>query len=508
MKRQLVGGILVKDGRILLIKRATSDPRLEAAWSLPMGDVKDNESHDQALTRVLADMTGLDVRISRKLLVHDRYTSETTLFAISLVGTSSIADDSANQERAFFAFAGLPQNLFVDSLLCIVKYQLIESRISEHPFNIIDRVFASIFYSCIAPHFKQFDVASEVEIYRYIVVSTPYRKFKSVVPFLMSRCNHEVSHLFLLPELCFAVWTLLDDCHDETLYRYGCESTLLKFGKRASVIALFTSLHNLRGFLDRTISPSNVNRIVAALVQSASALLQRGHNSLDTDIDTYLDQSAARTEFLRAAWVSVLEECGYDPAKREILYDIQLCSSRIGQLINDYFDIDRGQLQDFDRRVASAHGLLLSGQASEEDRGLLRALWLGQGGKDRYLALLERYDIRRVLSHMIRDALVGIVARIQQSGFDNDEKAVLIAWHQMSFVQFNQEVNDVRLLSPFLESIDRMLYKYELSGVSSACRCSACVSNRAMPSPSDIPSATDARCFEWHALQKAAIDVQ
>ena len=152
-------------------------------------------------------------------------------------------------------------------------------------------------------------------------------------------------------------------------------------------------------------------------------------------------------------------ESGYDPAKREMLYDIQKCSSRIGQLINDYFDIDRGRLLDFDRNVASSHWLLLNREAREDDRGLLRALWSGsERGRERYLALLEKYDIKRVLSHMIRDALVRIVTRIQETGLDKDEKAVLIAWHQMSFVQFNQEVNDARLLAPFLESVDCLLY--------------------------------------------------
>jgi len=208
-------------------------------------------------------------------------------------------------------------------------------------------------------------------------------------------------------------------------------------------------------------------------------------------------------------WVGVLEECGYDPAKRETLYDIQKCSSRIGQLINDYFDIDRGRLQDFDQKVASAHGLLLNGEASEEDRGLLRALWSGsEGGKERYLALLEKYNIKRVLSHLIGDALGRIITRIQETGFDKDEKAVLIAWHQMSFVQFNQEANDARLLVPFLDSVDSMLYKYELPWMSSVCRCSACLFSRAMSSAANVTSAATARCFEWHSLQKAPINVE
>ncbi len=345
-------------------------------------------------------------------------------------------------------------------MLCIAKYQVISAHLGEHPFNIIDRVFASIFYSHLAPHLGHFRLTNDIEVYKYIVLSTPYRKFKSVVPFLLSRCDVAKNYLFLIPEFCFAIWTLLDDCHDETSHRYGHKSALLNFGKRASLIALFRSLHNMTGLLDGELSSPSVTKIVSALSQSASVLQQRGQNGLETDIDAYLGQSTDRTEFLRAAWVGVLEETGYDPEKRDILCDVQRRSSRIGQLINDYFDIERDQLQDFEQKIASAHWLLLCRQAAEEDRALLRQLWSGvEGGREQYLALLDKYDIRSVLRQMIRDALVRIVSRIEESGLDTDEKAILIAWHQMSFVHFYREIDDVSVLSSFLASVENLLIK-------------------------------------------------
>ena len=92
-----------------------------------------------------------------------------------------------------------------------------------------------------------------------------------------------------------------------------------------------------------------------------------------------------------------MDELGYEVAKREMLYEIQRRSSRVCQLINDYFDIGRGRLWDFDHRVASSHSLLLNRLASDSDRALLRELWSGgEEGRDSYRSLLaSTMSVRR-----------------------------------------------------------------------------------------------------------------
>jgi len=456
MKRQLAAGIVAKEGRVLLVRAETGTSALNEMWSLPTGEIRGHESREQALLRAVAEKTGLDVQVSRSLLVHDGPESTIALFEAS-PQDSPCVHASLSLGSRFFAFDELPQQVLLESMLCIAKYQLITLSVGATPFSLIDRIFTSVFYSHLAPHLKRFSLTHDIDIYNYIVLTTPHRKFKSVVPFLISKCDAVKSHLFLIPELCFAVWTHLDDCHDETLQRYGQESALSHFGKRASLIALFRSLHDMTDLLHRELSPSRVAIIVSALNDSAAALQQRDQNHLDTGLETYLDQSAARTEFLRAAWVAVLEETDYDAAKRDMLYDIQRRSSQIGQLINDYFDLERGRLQDFEQRVASAHCLLLYRQASDADRVALRQLWSGmEDGRERYVALLAKYDIRRVLRQLIRDALGQMISSIAGTQFGTDEKAILIAWHQMSFVHFYQEINDVSVLSPFLVAVENL----------------------------------------------------
>lgn len=462
MRRHFVGALLVREERVLLVRSRPEASHLEQMWSLPVGEIRESESSEQALVRVIADTTGFDVHETQFILLHEGATSTLSLFEARFANDCPV-QNRISVEHEFIALDDLPQQINLSSLLCIAKYQVIRSKLVGHPCGIIDRLFTSIFYTYLAPHLTYFDDADDILLYKHIVLSTPFRKFKSVVPFLLSTCDSNKWHLFLIPELCFAVWTLLDDCHDETLSRYGQPSVLQAFGRRESVIALFRSLNVMTGILEAELSASNAMRTISALRRSASMLHQRTQNTLDIDLDDYLDQSASRTEFLRAVWVGVLEEAEYDASKREIVHKIQERSSRIGQLINDYFDIERGQLRDFDQRTASAHWLLLKDRVQGDDSALLRQMWARrQTEKAQYLLLLGKYDIGRELGTMIKEALVDMINDINASDLEEDEKSILIAWHQMSFVQFHPEMRDPSLVSSFLKSVESLLVQRNL----------------------------------------------
>lgn len=461
MKKKFAGGILVEDNRILLVKRAVNDLYMGHLWALPGGGLEVNESFKKALIREFKEETNLDVNVLQKLFVFRRASTEVVIFRVSAVSGSLKPNDTDIEQLCFFDFNKLPEKIAIDSLLYILNYQIVQSNINEHISTIIDKVFASIFYSYLSPQFQSFDFGNETEIYKYIIVSTPYRKFKSVVPFLLSKCSLEMISLFIIPELCYAIWTLLDDCHDDKFYRYEVETALKKFGIKMSVIALFKANHNIKNLLSNKISNSNIDKINCSLVQSATILYQRNLNIFDTNIEKYLNQSRDRTEFLRTSWKVVLEESGYNTKKIELIYNFQKQSSEIGQLINDYFDIVKGGLEDFENKTASMHWLLLYREANVKDKSLLSTLWSSnESNKEIYQTLLIKYDIKSILHQIIKEKLDKIIDKIQDSELDPDEKCILIAWHQMSFIHFKKEVNEVRLLSKFLESVNSILYKY------------------------------------------------
>jgi len=65
-----VGGVLIRDGRVLLIRRGK--PPLYGRWVVPGGTVELGESLEQALVREMREETGLEVVPLEILTVFDR----------------------------------------------------------------------------------------------------------------------------------------------------------------------------------------------------------------------------------------------------------------------------------------------------------------------------------------------------------------------------------------------------------------------------------------------------
>jgi 8-oxo-dGTP diphosphatase len=65
-----VGGVVVEDGRALLIRRG-SEP-LRGEWSIPGGTLELGETLEQGVARELLEETGLQVRVGELIEVFDR----------------------------------------------------------------------------------------------------------------------------------------------------------------------------------------------------------------------------------------------------------------------------------------------------------------------------------------------------------------------------------------------------------------------------------------------------
>ena len=69
-----VGGVVIEDGRTLLIRRG-SEP-LRGQWSIPGGTLELGESLEAGVARELLEETGLEVRIVELIEVFDRIFTE------------------------------------------------------------------------------------------------------------------------------------------------------------------------------------------------------------------------------------------------------------------------------------------------------------------------------------------------------------------------------------------------------------------------------------------------
>lgn len=70
-----VGGVIVRDGAVLLVRRSVEP--LRGRWSLPGGAVELGESLEAAVARELKEETNLAVRVQALIEVFDRITQDT-----------------------------------------------------------------------------------------------------------------------------------------------------------------------------------------------------------------------------------------------------------------------------------------------------------------------------------------------------------------------------------------------------------------------------------------------
>ncbi|MGH9758790.1 MAG: NUDIX hydrolase [Candidatus Acidiferrales bacterium] len=69
-----VGGVVISDGRTLLIRR--SGPPLQGEWSIPGGTLETGETLREGVRRELREETGVDVRVGEMIEVFERIFSD------------------------------------------------------------------------------------------------------------------------------------------------------------------------------------------------------------------------------------------------------------------------------------------------------------------------------------------------------------------------------------------------------------------------------------------------
>ena len=65
-----VGGVIISDGRVLLVRRG--GPPLQGQWSIPGGILEVGETLIEGVRRELAEETGIDVRVRTLIEVFER----------------------------------------------------------------------------------------------------------------------------------------------------------------------------------------------------------------------------------------------------------------------------------------------------------------------------------------------------------------------------------------------------------------------------------------------------
>lgn len=104
-----VGGVVVRDGKVLLIRRG-KEP-LRGRWVIPGGTVELGETLEEAVAREVREETGIEVRAREVLLVFDRIERAEGVIAYHYVVIDYLCDDlggtlQAGSDAAEAAFVG------------------------------------------------------------------------------------------------------------------------------------------------------------------------------------------------------------------------------------------------------------------------------------------------------------------------------------------------------------------------------------------------------------------
>ncbi|WP_298266170.1 NUDIX domain-containing protein [uncultured Lutibacter sp.] len=463
--KKISGAIIINDDKILLVKRSPTDSDMPNLWSLPAGNHKKNEDSKTAVIRELKEETNLICTYSQFLYKLKRSKWEVDIFLIKCENYNYKKDNVEIADINFFGISELPEKIVIDSYIIIQKFsEIIFSKSISYP-KLVDQTFSAIFYTHIFPKISSLNFYNNntpYTIYKFIIETTPYRKFKSVVPFLLSSPLKNNFTIFLLPEFAFAIWTLLDDIVDNKKTRYNQITAPIKFGLNKSVISLFTFRNVITSLFKNKTESKDLDRIIDSIEDSGLILNQRLNNTLDISYEDYIKQSMLRTRFLRESWTGALRQTNLSTNELNTIFLIQEKSAIIGQLINDYFDMTKANYEDFDMRIISSPIIFLKEKVNKKEFNELNSFWNTKcnNNKSNYISLIKKYKIKHVLKEHIINQMSNILSQINNSDLACFQKEILINWHEMSFNDFAPNTEYKFDKTRFLENINTIIEKY------------------------------------------------
>ena len=437
-KRIFVGALITnKRQEVLLVNRASDDPDMGGLWSLPAGEVEKSESLESALIRECKEEINGNIKISRQISTIEREKWKVHVFDCSFQEGESfgqLSDEIACCQ--YFKTEDIPETIVFEALIPILKYWDAREKIqTADAFHFwFELILSSIFFSYIEPETEEINDFPSFEILNHIVKTTPSRKFKSSLLYLLSDFNEEAKKYSLLSEYFFATWTLLDDLCDEKTSRYGVETSRNKFGVALCSSEIFSLQKRIADWLDEKISSTYSSQLQSALLKCAEAQTFRFQNENLEDFDAYLEQAVNRTRFLGDSWCLALSSMGLGN-KAKLVEDIYENTAKAGQLLNDYLDLVREPMRsDFSRKVVSSYVFLLKAKVSVEPlyEEQFNSLWLNNSlsrEEDESLChLLDVFDIAEDLQHLVYSQLVSALDKIENDDVDSTTRLILRSW--------------------------------------------------------------------------------
>ncbi len=334
-KAREFAAVILRDGqgRILWVKRSNQDEDDAGQWSLPAGEKEEGEDPPSTARRELEEETGIVAGALTYSHTLDRGHWSVTFFICDEVYDGEITLSDEFSEYGFFFIEDTPENTVFDALYGVLIS--CKSEVNFRPSQLVEKVFTSIFYTYLVAGLHEYGELKTINYLNYITLSTPNRKFKSVIPFLLAGCPSEERHRFLLGDLFFSYFTLHDDLSDALTQRYGIPTVASKFGAHRAVSAL-----TLMPFdLDAATKISGINDISSpGLVHQICQQQYNRFHKRYHEFGDYLADSYERTRFLEDIWTSILAGSSCE-REANFVQEWYRTFAQIGQVTNDLMDM-------------------------------------------------------------------------------------------------------------------------------------------------------------------------
>lgn len=369
-----------------------------------------------------------------------------------------------------FDLFNLPERTDIFSILKIYETYNNLSDFSAFSYpSCIDTIFSSIFYTKIESFIKKSD-DEIVSILQKQCLETPYRKFKAVIPYLLSGCQKDMIDSAYAGEIIFGAATILDDICDNRKTRYGSPSVLSSFSYKTCIAIAYNLPFVIEKYINNNTNLGNSSMELSKSMQLlGDAQFLRFENCSFTDIEKYLSISIRRTHFLGTLWYISLKKAGCK-LESKLIKDIYPEFASLGQIVNDYYDLEISKnrcddtppvFTDIANRTINYYVLVLINKLTEDEKNLFyRDVWGRSEPKARdFLSkLITKYRIVNEIKHEIINRITLIKSKIDSSSISHPKKVILKSWVDLQFSHHVMNIDNKKsLLDEFMMSVNELL---------------------------------------------------
>lgn len=478
MKRQFVGAIIENTSRkILLVKRSEKDDLQGGNWSLPAGEIESGEDHISAIKREVLEEVGLNIKVNNIVCKIERDTWNVLICSCDIICGEAQPIDQEISDVSWFDISELPENIVLEALISILKHAELNGKINLPYYVFIEKIFSAIYYSYIDQVVSKFSTISESDLLFHTIRKTPYRKFKSAIPSLLSSFSSTSLLSAALSELSFAIFTVLDDICDARSSRYDSATAISSFGVPVCTACLLSAVNSIsRRLKELGFAEASIADFQSAISECGVAQANR-FLANDQTLQSFYEMAYRRTRFLEVIWRSGLSLP--EQVKEENIISSNYRSFAIlGQMLNDYYDMKEDSISSSDgqtrwsdiqlKYLSFSSSLIANTLPHEESAGFFRDIFgsvhTNQQSKDKLQHIFDKYQIEKLALNNIGDIFCRTVASISNSDISDDKKNVLLGW---AFAQFAKYVPDYYVdpvisnkpdLDNFIDAITRLTY--------------------------------------------------